>query len=1078
MKLIRQRQLIYLEGASEKVYEVDLCEIGPGRFVVNFRYGKRGAVLKEGTRTVAPVGLPEAETIFSEVVSSRLEKGYVDAAEAARSAQTGRTSGARLTPAQPLRAVTTGPMRRVDITAREQALLQRLAEAQAAPRRPGLIESFRTAVRGATRGAYQWPLERVIWRAGEMKLRAATPYLLNLIGSGDAMRDYCIAWALGWCGDESVVSALGNLFGNRSAPEHVRRIACEALLKLSDEATRAEFRSDMLEQLPEELRGLARTGPSGEFGQALQTFLNGNEPGAFQVLELCYLIDNAHVRPALLEILRSAPFQPNYFQRIRHIFKMAEYRRDAEVFGMLAYRFETTPTLRLYRDPWTGQIHLPDGKAVKDLGKELKSPHARFAYTVKTRTYLRTRIWRTLRRMAELEDTDYVKMAVGVLLQYRDADAKPVRETTYESWRRGQSVRVRWDAFAGYLTFNHILYSNSPRYEYKPNRSAWRCQSRYRPGDPAPPVREEAFPNLWERVPVGLLHLLSESECRPVHEFAVKALRDCPQFCADLDVEAIVMLLERVYPVTAQFGFELAQTRYQVANPDLHLVLAVANCSFEPARKQARIWIDTNRTPFLASPEFLARLLAGKQADARLFARNLLTSVPLEDSFLHTLASRVLAEITALGATQSDIAKEAADFSLLLLARPLRSIDVQALLPLLSHPLEAVQEFGAQLLLNHDKPAGELPETLIISLIESAFPAVRASGALLFGKLTDAQLVEREAALFSFVQHPQPEIRNGIRPALKRLVESGRYAEFARRFGLRLVTLLLAPETVEGSHSRVIPVVKEDLGTAWLQAVSFDTAWNLVHGKSTAAQDFGGWLLAHSADNWVLDVVLESLVTLCNHEVLAVRTGVQSLIQMRLPILHRNHEEMAVAVRILDSKWDDFRGWAFDFFRKEFSAPDFTPEILISMCDSIRPDVQAFGRELMTKYFTEEAGQEYLLKLSEHPSVPMQQFATNFLERYAADNPERLHRLEPYFVGVLSRVNQGGTAKRRILTFLSAEGLKNEAAARLVTDILTRQSVTASVRDKAAAIEALTLIQQRFPEIPSLLRVKPVEARN
>ena len=160
MKLIRQRQLIYLEGASEKVYEVDLCEIGPGRFVVNFRYGKRGSVLKEGTRTVAPVGLPEAETIFGEVVSSRLEKGYVDAAEAARTAQTGRPSGARLTPAQPLRAVTTGPIRRVDMTAREQAILQRLAEAQAAPRRPGLIESFRTAVRNVARGPYQWPLER------------------------------------------------------------------------------------------------------------------------------------------------------------------------------------------------------------------------------------------------------------------------------------------------------------------------------------------------------------------------------------------------------------------------------------------------------------------------------------------------------------------------------------------------------------------------------------------------------------------------------------------------------------------------------------------------------------------------------------------------------------------------------------------------------------------------------------------------------------------------------------------------------------------------------------------------------
>ena len=35
MKLVRQVTLEFREGTSDKVYEVDLCEVGPDQFVVN-----------------------------------------------------------------------------------------------------------------------------------------------------------------------------------------------------------------------------------------------------------------------------------------------------------------------------------------------------------------------------------------------------------------------------------------------------------------------------------------------------------------------------------------------------------------------------------------------------------------------------------------------------------------------------------------------------------------------------------------------------------------------------------------------------------------------------------------------------------------------------------------------------------------------------------------------------------------------------------------------------------------------------------------------------------------------------------
>ncbi|HSE96722.1 MAG TPA: hypothetical protein VLD57_00540, partial [Blastocatellia bacterium] len=64
MKLIRQTILVFREGRSDKVYEVDLCEVGADRFVVNFRYGRRGTNLKEGTKTSSAVLREAAEKVY------------------------------------------------------------------------------------------------------------------------------------------------------------------------------------------------------------------------------------------------------------------------------------------------------------------------------------------------------------------------------------------------------------------------------------------------------------------------------------------------------------------------------------------------------------------------------------------------------------------------------------------------------------------------------------------------------------------------------------------------------------------------------------------------------------------------------------------------------------------------------------------------------------------------------------------------------------------------------------------------------------------------------------------------------
>ena len=83
-------------------------------------------------------------------------------------------------------------------------------------------------------------IERIIWRAGELKIKEAAPHLVNLIGTAKELSDYCIAWSLGFCGDETNLSALEKLAAHKA--DYVRRISREAIAKLADETKRNELK--------------------------------------------------------------------------------------------------------------------------------------------------------------------------------------------------------------------------------------------------------------------------------------------------------------------------------------------------------------------------------------------------------------------------------------------------------------------------------------------------------------------------------------------------------------------------------------------------------------------------------------------------------------------------------------------------------------------------------------------------------------------------------------------------------------------------------------------------------------------
>ncbi len=1071
MKLVKRESLAYREGTSDKVYEVDLCEVTSGKYVVNFRYGRRGSTLKEGSKTSAGVDLAKAEAVFADLVGSKVKKGYARDDGAPRETKK-RGAGGR---------------REVDPEARKAAILSRLADA------------------AAGRGSTRWPVERAIWRAGELGLREAAPSMAKLTGTGAPLRDYCVAWALGRCGDPASIDTLVTLLDD-SKPEHVRRMAREAALALSTDDDRAQARETLRTRLSPSFDVTTLDEDSGRFASALATYLATDQPERVKVLETLYLIDDEVVRPAVLATLRTVPLEPPWFRVLRHIFKAAEFRRDAEVFGILSMRFEKSPQMYsdLYNYPGVHVVSIrPDGAWLNVKKYEaLARDDSEIAYGFRTRRYLRKRVARTLRRLGELGDENYVKMAVGVLLQYSDADAQPSRRTSIYDYNTRSFAHSDWIPFAPYLPFNTILYANSPRYEPSRTGRAWRTRPGVTIDGPEPEAREEAFPELWDQRPAGLVHLLAESECEPVHRFAVKALRANAATLDRLDTETIVMLLGRPYEVTARLAFDLAVRLYVPQVPDLVLVAAVADCAMEEARQRAREWIDADRARFFGSTEFVTSLVLATHADTRAYVRDVVKATPLSDAVASDVASRVVEFVLARGELQGDAARDAGAFLLEALGKAVRSLDMAIVTRMLEHPLVEVQEIGARILLIHETPAESLPDELLRALVNSPNPGTRSLGVALVGKLADSVLVSRDDLLLWLTIHPHEDVRDASRALLQRLA-TGYSAEdlnlireslppvtspdlvaaktaFVERFSRRLVELLLDPEPVEGSHAHLLSVLADDLH-ARLAGYTLDDAWRYLAAEPPAAQELAGRLFAAHPE-WAGSLSTEAIVDLASHEIRAVREAATALFP---GLLHRfqrvfsndSAAELFLLIRVLDSQWDDMRAFWHSMFRVYFRN-DYTVGHLVAICDSPRADARALGRELVGEHANPDDGLEFLTKLSEHPAADMQLFVTGYLEGYAAGSPERLADLAFYFTSVLSRVNSSRGAKRRVLAFLAAEAVKDEASARVVASVLARVSATASVEYRAAAIETMLAIHGTYPQIALPIHVRPVEVRH
>ncbi|MBV8253789.1 MAG: hypothetical protein JO154_14365 [Chitinophaga sp.] len=1080
MKFVRNVKLFFREGNSDKTYEIDLCEVGPDQYLVNFRYGKRGANLKEGTKTASPVPLASATTIFDALEKEKRSKGYIGEQESAVQEQ--------------LESV--GEDTSVDVlNPRHKAILKRL--------------------QGKPGGKHAWKTSRIIWRAGEQKIREAAPYIIRQGDRKDALQRYSAIWAMSRAGDPAAIPALKAYAENSAYPLNIRMLAANGVTMLLPEEEQAAFLQPYYNGLPDVIRFSIDRGIARDLYSIMANHIMQQILPQYTVLEDLYLLSAAYpiVRQALIPLIAQLPLRPSWFQHIRHIYKQAEMKDDHIIVALLAKRlYLSKPMFHMPAKPeegWQPEIYIPELQDFVKAHSEIKKPGSRIAFSHKTRRYFTRRLLRRLKRLGQDGEDHYVRLATAVLLQHsQEVDASNAYQDRVYKYvnNRYTTIDRQFPENSKAVFLTYIIRGNAPELQYLSGKEEWMFKPKEttdtntRRAQPNPDLEKRAsgslmkklfswlntdkhltaqpseyqpenqpevhsdipFLSLWKQMPEAFIQLLIGGQMEQVHAFALEQLKAHERYeeiKARIDEDIIIAFLFNRLTIPPLFGLELAREKYNPAAPSLKLLKAMSLCPQQQVREQALQWIKEGKDRLLADTAFLLDLIFSPYDEVRKFLVEIYPPEQMSTEQAQALAGKAtswLMVVEAKDDATNHVITEACRMVEQYCATILKEIDMQVINDLMSRDIVAVQAFAVRLLLlktdtfNFDVLSGEMLE----KLLESEYGPLREAGFALIRRMTDAELLRRPQFILFCCTASFKGVRRQSAQVLKRLIPLDE--RLAIWLVNELVPMLMRTEKSEGAHADIANLLSTEL-VGYLHDIDTATALRLLYANYRPAQEFGL-------------VVLEKYIpanTLTMKQIIA--TGAHELLQAREWCwrYYRENEarirtEKDGAVALLDSKWDDTRKFAIEYFGSVFKEEDWSPESLIALADSVRPDIQRFGRELLMRFFKAEDGPQYLLKLSQHPSTTMQIFATSYLTNYAAGNLDYIKSMEHYFRSVLTRVNKARVAKERIFAFLETESLKSAEAASFIGTIIADISATVAIGDKARCISIMRNISQQY----------------
>lgn len=909
-----------------------------------------------------------------------------------------------------------------------------------------------------------WNSSRFIYRVGQFNLKAGLPHLIQIArNEKDLLEEetfrYSLIFALGRCGDATILPLLDSLTETNEV-DYIQRLTLDVYLKLAPTAAKATFTKELEASLPQKVKDILEAPTSTSDEAVLIPLFKTSSSTELIPFYALYLLSKSKpkIRQYLLKLLSTIPLKHPYFKVIRSIFKSAEFWGDYEVLGLLAYQLEMVDAAYTtsYRWEWNEQTRRYNRTAVRP---------ANAAFSKRTKIYFQKRVIRTLRLLGEQKTKAYCVYAASILQYFSDE----LTGGSVESMGRYvyQNNRSRYVA-TNYQTFKTVsfpwltLYNNKYVIKIQWKNSKYQLEEELYQDS----RKNKVIPHkdLWLAHPEITAQLLLNCQGEKVAQFALNTLEGHEQEADLITKTVLLQLLAHPLDTVANYALTHISRFFDAAKPDWEFIEVMLNSPNKIIRSNILKTIQDHEKSYFNQAKLVELTALSLYKVIGQWFRSNVDNFTILEREKNRIFNQLLDTITTV--TKEESAYILYQNSIAYFFENLKIIDPNKVVIFLRNDLENVQLLGGSILLAQIDQIESIPEALILKMMEASFLSVRKQGMELFGAMPVEALLKKKDVLISMAISEDETIRAAVRPIIAKSAKEKE--SWATQLITFFVPILLQKETYEGLHKDVLILLLDDLGHA-LPSLPKGKIWQLIQSNYREANLLGMELLQY------LDYQKESLaniISLANHEMPTIR---QYCFDYYNQNIGRVRYESAEALRLLDTKWEDSRQFGFAFFDEHYKAGDWTPELLVSTCDSTRPDVQEFGKKMMVKFFDEGKGETYLLQLSQHPNVSLQLFASNYLADFATGKTAHFIQLKPYFKTVLCGLYKGGATKKRIFEFLQKEAIKDMVIAKHTIEILNEVALTISIRDKAKCIQVLHAIKRAYPELESVLAIEKVD---
>lgn len=826
MKLIKQKKLYFSEGKSDKVYEVDLCE-NQDLFVVNFRYGRRGSNLREGTKTVFPVVYEEAEKIFNNLVESKERKGYSE------------NPDGTLKP-------TKKPIKKQVNTAREETILKYLQQ--------------------AINGTYtrNWAVSRIILRAGSLHILSSANLVAEFIQSKDRFEQYNAIATLASFENAEYSQSILEVFKQQKFQTITGRISCAYLLKFGNKSQKEEIKKELSNSISEDTV------------YSLPMLLMNNNNPLLLYYAYVFSFNNESLREKLYQVIERLPLKVNNFKSIRYIYRASQVTKDLTFFALISKRIAIsnpgyTSEYLYINDNWISVF------------KEKQKENPSIAFSGKTKDYFNRTTYKKVYELSQNNTDDYVKYVTELLCTLSEEDG--VKEDiqylynyNFEAEQYENEKRY-YPKYHNFLALLYILYGNSNRFQQQKNK--WYFLNQLEDNS----IREEALSHIWDEKPNEVLHILANSKSNVAVDFSLRILKDNPHFLDTLSEDLIAKLVKHYNSKVLELITDVLENKYANTQPKLEILLALLKSKNEKVVKKGLNWLEKHKDSYLDNDKLIIELLLTNEVLVINYLHSLYAD---KNTYPHALK---IEELQPLFSNPNNfsfdfLVKVNSLIGNTHFGELLRNTPASKITELSNSPLTTNKLFAINLAKRNTVPTYQLFKDSFDEYIKSDKEELRRAGIELLAHFPDSFLLENSNNIVSFCFSEHKEVREAVQPTVERLIKLD--ANFKEGLLNKLLITLTGAEVYEGLHKNCYELLTKYFDKN-LSSISEEQIIQLILSKYEFAQKLGAPIFENRVS--LSSLSMPVLISLAHSDVLVIREKLHTYFNQNIPRVNYELEE-------------------------------------------------------------------------------------------------------------------------------------------------------------------------------------------